>query len=462
MTLGAAPQPDADPPKFDVWRLLERSIAEQPPSSSASTSQQSGTAPNQPRTWPSRRTFRRLDVVGALFWLYVFIKVFVADVDRLILEAVAPSTVEWLNLRLLLYVALVVIFAIAFRGRWWMLLYVAAFPFVVVLWKIPAALVRYRSWPLFFGIMQTAYAFFGNLRYNVVTKGIAFIAIVLILVSDWAPLLLGAAAYLLWHLGAAYVRLIKRIFSSRSFASAQRDAIVRVVSSPVVETATQLKDEYKRADLEKYDSASAQQVMLAISLGIMVNRALYLWAYELDQYRRKFAPSLGFAVVSVVSLYLGTILTLTFVNEALLKVSPEQYAFGPDPTLVALLAYSAATLFFSVGGGIHPVGDGALAIQLLGGSANLFVLASFALHGFLSWRRDREDTATDDLVRDLKERARDQEARFMADYNVGVEEARRRLEEFGAGFTWMVAFVATKVPDEFIRASSNSGARREP
>ena len=442
---------------FDVWRLLELSLAEQPP---AATPTPGAQPPSESRKLPSQSTFRRLDWIGAVFWTYVVVKVFLADVDRLLLEVVAPWSVEWLNLRIVLYVALVVLFAIVFRGRWWMLLYIAAYPLVVLFWKIPAVLIRYRSWPLFFGVMQAGHGFFGSFRYNVVTKGIALIAMILIIVSNWAPLLLLAAAYLLWHLGAAYIRLLQRIFSAQSFASVQRDAIVRVVSSPAVETATLLKDEYKRTDLDKYDSASAQQVVLAISLGIIVNRALYLWAYELDRYQRRFAPSLGFAVVSLVSLYVGTIFTFAFVNEALLQVSPEQYAFASDPTLIAVMAYSAATLFFSAGGGIIPVGDLALIFQLLAGSANLFVLTSFAVHGFLSWRRERDDTATDELVSDLKQRARDHEIRFQAEYKVSVEEAQRRLEAIGASFASIVAFVAARVPDNFIRPEGASARER--
>lgn len=112
-------------------------------------------------------------MIGILVWTYIPIKIFVADVDRIFLSAVAPGALPLLDYRLVFYVAVAAAAALFLR-RWWLYAaYVVFFPFVVVFWKMGRFFVRHRSWAMLLGMLQAVSALFGDFRYNLVTKALA-------------------------------------------------------------------------------------------------------------------------------------------------------------------------------------------------------------------------------------------------------------------------------------------------
>jgi hypothetical protein len=113
------------------------------------------------RFW-NRRRWLILDLLGIALWLYFFLKLFVADVDRAVVAAVAPSAVAIVDFRLVIYLAVIALVALTFRRTWFYAFYVVFFPLVVILWKIPYFLVRHRSWAMFLGLLQASASIFGD------------------------------------------------------------------------------------------------------------------------------------------------------------------------------------------------------------------------------------------------------------------------------------------------------------
>jgi hypothetical protein len=437
---------------FDVWRRLEP-VAPPAPTAAGPLAATKSESERAAATRRRRKIFAALDAIGTLAWAYAITKLFIIDVDRLLLEAISPNLVGILNYRIFFYLGLAVAAGFFLRHRkvWWLaILYVLLFPVVVIAYKIPAYFVRRRSWPLVFAAVQATAGFFADFRYNLTTKSFALLACVLILTTDAAPLLVVSASYLAVLMIWSFWRLARRALSASSFIAVQRSIILRFLFSPFIQKATDLGDEYRRPEIEKYAEAEAQQVMLKISLGIAVNKALYFWAYQLDNYRRRFLPSVLFSGLSFAWLFLGVVLGLALVNFALLKVSPSEYEFTSPPSFIAVLVYSLATLSLGTGGGIEPIGDIAYAIQFLSGITGILVLAALVLNVIATVRRERDEAATSELVADLKNRAREHERRFVDDYAVSIDEAIRRLESIGTGFAYLLRFVAVSIPDDFL------------
>jgi ERCC4-type nuclease len=97
---------------------------------------------------------------------------------------------------------------------------------------------------------------------------------------------------------------------------------------------------------------------------------------------------------------------------------------------------------------MRPIGQWAYGVQLAGGIAGLLILASLAINILLSVVRERDDAATRDLIQDLKDRARQQERRFVDEYAVSVDEAFERLQRLGAGAAWLLAYLVQSIPPE--------------
>jgi len=390
-----------------------------------------------------------LDIAGTAFWLYVFARVFVGDVDRWMLSAISPELASLLDYRFLAYLVVLVLAAMQLR-RWWRVGYVFFFPLVILFWKTPYFFYRRKSWPLLLAAVQTIASISNDLRYRLATGSLALLAAILIQVSSVGPILFASALYLFTLLTWTFIRLFRRVVRAPSFTTIQGNWIRRVLDSGGVTPLILLKDEYKRPDIERYSDAEAQQLAMNISFGIIINRALYLWAYQLERYRAKYAPALIFNTISYAGLFVVTILGLGAADFGLFKALPDQYSVVEPVTQLTFLVYASSNLAFSQGAGVVPVGQAALALQLLSGVIGVLVLVSLGLNVLLSYIRERDDASMLNLVKELKTRARDQEELFQQEYHVDMDEARRKLEEIGAGIPSVVTYITRSIPADFL------------
>lgn len=67
----------------------------------------------------------------------------------------------------------------------------------------------------------------------------------------------------------------------------------------------------------------------------------------------------------------------------------------------------------------------------MGGITGLLILASLGITLLVTYVRERDDTATQALIGDLKSEAKKQEQRFESEYSVTVDEALDRMNRFG-------------------------------
>jgi hypothetical protein len=439
--------------EVDFWVRLEHGLALQPavaPSPPKPDSEEGGTSV---RDWwrGVKRKTRWLDAAGTLFWLYAVLKIFVIDVDAKVVNAINPDAARILDYRIFFWIALLIL-GVILLGKWLFVAvpYILFFPIVVLVWKIPGFFVKRRSFPLVMAAVQTGVSLFGSFRYNVVSKGIATFAVLFILVTSTRLLIIPSALYLLALLLWSYVRLFRKTFSLSTFVDAQQRAIGRVVKSGWLVTASELDEQQREASLQEFDYNTANQVAIKITTGIVINRTLYAWAYQLDRYRRQVSPALMFNGLAFFWLFLGTIFSLTLVNYGLGNIEPGQFSAEDGASLLSFTLYSFATLLLQEAGGIHAVGDVAKAVQLGAALLGLVVATGFLLNIVTTARRERDEGDLQALVATLKRRARDQEERFRAEYSVSVEEAYQRLADLQSGLVFLLRFLTTAIPDDFL------------
>jgi hypothetical protein len=432
-----------------VWTRLS-GVSLTPPNVTPATAQApAGSAPNVPTPAMFRRwRWRLLNGVAIVVWIYVLTKLFVMDVDRVLLTAVAPSALPILDYRIVFFL---VVIGIVFWRRWVLeALYVAALPLLVLFVWIPWHLVwffwRHRSWGVFLGMLQVAATLFRDIRYNVITKSFALAAAILIITTGPSPLLWICLAYIAWLMVWSFWRRIRGIFTAPSFIVLQERFITRMMNWGWLQRAQLLKEELKATGIERYDETQAQSVTAAISLGIGVNKALYLYAYQLGRYRRRYSPSVLFNLVTVVWVFVAALTGLTLLNVALLKLAPDQYMTGQSWGAISPIVYTLSTFWLAEAGGIHPVGQLAYLLQLAGALTGGLIIASLGLSVVMGYLRERDDTAFDQLVLDLKEQARQQEERFKAEYAVTVDEAYERLRELRANAVGILTFLIQSFP----------------
>src|SRR5438094_559390 len=97
----------------DIWATLERSVA--PKRNEGAPGIRPGASGSAST---SLRANRLLDAAGILLWLYFLLKLFVLDVDRVVLRAIDPRLESLVDYRFLVYLAIVAIIVGLGRRHW--------------------------------------------------------------------------------------------------------------------------------------------------------------------------------------------------------------------------------------------------------------------------------------------------------------------------------------------------------
>lgn len=435
----------------DIWSVLERSIAEaktQEGSASASPKEKSKDKANDSQR-KLRRTLRWLDVAGALFWIYVVLQLFAIDVTRTLLERIAPSFAWLANYRLLVVLVALPLVAL-FLWRWKALLgflYVLGFPFVVLFWKLPKFFLKRRSWMGVIVFVNALALGLRSFRYNLITKSLAVIAAFTILVSD-NNVMVGVSAAVIGVLFVwSVARTVRLTLKPGWFLRYQNKVIDRIVDSPIVPNLADV-DKVMKGEVQTLDSTQLATVTTGISISIIVNRALYFWAYQLQRYRQA-RLGIVFNLLTYAWLFIGSACAISLLNLALLKVDPAQFAFTTYPSNLAMFVYGVSTFALNDGGGVSPAGDMAYVLRLLAGLFGVIVLPIFAFDLLRTWTKERDDTALKETVAGLKTSARKQEDALRERVHVDVDEAIQRLQQLGQGFAGVFAYFAQSIPPDF-------------
>lgn len=451
-----SPRAEQEP---SVWSRLDRHGTMAVAGTATAPVSAQGTRATPIPAVPSRLTripWPVLDVLALLLWIYVVTKLLVADVDRALVQALVPTLVWLVDYRLIAYLLLLVATVLLWKRVWFVTLYVVLFPFVVLFAKVPWFFFRHRSWALFLGLLQAISALFRDIKYNLITKSLGLVAALAIVFFHSPYIIVPAAVYMAWLVVWSLFRRVRGVFLRPSFVEVQRRLIRRLMGSDALRKFWIVGAEYRSDDLVAYDDQQAQQVATTICAGIGINKALCLWAYQLERYRKDNRPSLMFGVLSYVWVVVATLGGLTLLNLALLKVDPGQY-IAQSPPLVAVVLYSLSTFFVSEAGGIHPAGQLAYSLQLFGAVAGGLIAVGLVANIALSVARDRNDNATQDLVNELKAEAARQEAEFVKQYSATIDEAYDRLQALGAATAGLVSFLVKAIPPNWASQATDEG-----
>jgi len=339
------------------------------------------------------------------------------------------------------------------------LAYILLFPATVLLWKIPYWIQRQRSWLAVVGAAHVVSNLVTGWRQRLAMGSTAMLAGLVILLFD-SPLLLYPSMIFLfcWFSWLTY-RLVHQSIFGPSFLAQQNKAIAKVMNREGFREWTAPPQELLVQTDELYSKEQITSFSGKLTLAIGINRGLYIWAYQLQRYRRTPA-SLLFAILDFVGLFVRGILTFAALNWALYKMDPSEYLVTSEPSFVRMTLYAMSRLMFSDGGGVAAEGDLASLLALLNGFVGFVVFAAVGLTLVMTVRPDRESASANRAVLELKRRAQEQERLMQAHYNVGVEEAIVRLRRLGQDVTFMIEWMTRSIPPDFFLGDSGEDQPR--
>jgi hypothetical protein len=441
------------PMDFDIWERIDLSIEKLGPPAPAAEPESAKEKPSPEEAALKKRrlkrTIRILDVIGLAFWTYAFFKLFVVDLDDAAVQRFAPWAVRFMGFRFLLWVLVLVVIAMIFKRKYILhIAYVLFFPLIVVVWKLPYLVYRRRSWTLALLILNVIVNGFRQARYQIISKGLALFATVTILATHAKVPLVIAALYLLGMQAIAIYRALKFLLFTEGFLETQTKIINRLSDSGRSNSAMALDEVFLNPEIEVYTKEQIEKFKTGLATRVWLNRGLLIYAYQLDNYRRR-AVGMALSLVSFALLFLSTIATITLVNIAIYRYDPAQFDYAEAPTLLRMALYSMSSLAMNAGAGIEAEGDAAVGVRLAAGFVGVILLIGIGLNVVLSWRRERDEAEITAAVTKLKASAAAVEAQMRDDYRVGVDEAVARLQRIGMDVTQLMTFLMGSIPPEF-------------
>ncbi|MEV5744232.1 hypothetical protein AB0L30_29600 [Microbispora rosea] len=404
----------------------------------------------------SKRRLRVAQVVASIAWLYLIIKLFIADVDYLLITRLFPESPWVLDLRIVVLAALFIATIHFFRKYAWWMLYIAFFPIIVIGWYIPLRLYKFWSWEVAIALTSILYSIGRSFTANLTARLTEICCIVLVSGVKPPYLMLPLAGLLLISLSRTYFRTFRRTFWPQGFLRAHASVARRILRSGQVMQWASVPDSARRSRAKTFNEEQRKEIAQHLSNALLAIKASDFYAYQLAKYRKSPAPFLlGILSYSVLSVY--SVAVLTVVNLAIYKYSAAQFNFQSPPSPLTFIHYSLSALALNGIDDLSPVGDYAVWLKVISGFLGPLILATLLLNGYLSYRANREDEATREAIDSIKRDAGKIIERVEAEYQVTPTEALRRLQELGLASTVsIVIWFAAQVPEDFQDSADSS------
>lgn len=433
-----------------IWDKIDPSVVRSPESSTRAakrTGSSSSTEAVKAKRKKCRQRRRRIaDIVGCLTWTYVILKLFILDLDRLLVEAYAPQLQRLLDYKFFIYLALIALVVASIRKGTIFVPYVLFWPLVVVLWKIPRLAYRLRSWNLLIAILNACYSFVHNFRWNAIIRTAEILALLGISISRSPWVVYMCLLIIFLGLLLHYYRSIKVAVQSSRFLARQQQLIERLFNNQEgLRNAVCIEDEWRGPEIEKLNKKQVREFANRVSLGITVWKSLEFYTVLLNKYRRSTAP-IVFGLSAFLWLFVQSVVAFTFLNYGLGNVHPGQYDGAEQASFIRYIYYSMNSLSLNTISQLSPTGDVATALSIFAGTCGSVLLLTLLGQIVFGLKQTRDDGAFQEFFAKIHKIRRDLESQLVIDYEVSPEEAWRRLEELGIGSVSLLTRLAAKIP----------------
>jgi hypothetical protein len=112
------------------------------------------------RVWNQWR-WRAVNLLATIVWLYIVCKVFIFDVDQYVFDRLWPQGGWLVTYRFFILLGIAAVLALIFK-RWWFFgwgTYFVLFPLLVVVWWVPRAIYKSRSWVALLAVLNVITTF---------------------------------------------------------------------------------------------------------------------------------------------------------------------------------------------------------------------------------------------------------------------------------------------------------------
>ncbi len=464
-TAGQALPTPPDAPRDAIWARVEALISsEQAESKSAEATQE---APKSRKRGAARRRSRRrrlvrvLDIVAVAFWSFSIIKLFIADIDRFIVSAIAPGASWLLDFRLVLVMLLVAALMLLLKARTLAaaIAYVSAYPLILLGWKLPKLIFKnpetFKRRGMWMAVaLANSVAVAVTRGKRIVLAVVIYVACaVVILFSDWAPGLYISIAVLLATVIWAFIARTIDMFRSSAFIRAQQGAIGWLLKQKFLADFLTPKTPNK-ISIKDWSIDDAKGYRDTAGNALLIHHLLSFWAFGIDKYRR--GPALTIINIGAV-LGLGVQLVAAFslANAGLYAAAPGHFETSGSPGALDWIYYTSAGIALGEIESIKAAGNVALLVKLLSAGFCGVGLMTIFVTFVVVYRTQRSDGVAQSAVEMLREKTEHIEELSLEQYKTDIPSLEEHLVRTAWGLQMITRWLYSRIPESWERDGSS-------
>lgn len=392
----------------------------------------------------NRIYFYLKNIFAVLFWVYSIIKVFIFDIDIYFIEKVNSKYTWLINYKFLLFLGIISALWIITRKSkivYWGL-YILFFPFILVFWIIPKTVYKIGSWNFGIGTINAFLSFFKSFKYNFITFSGFIISSVIILnfnnkIVLWTSLLLIIVILII-----IFVNRVILVFKPSFIYKIYSILLNKFLSSS--KSTWTINTEIKELERAEMTEGQLQTWTTNLQFAIIVNKSCYLLSSKLKGYQRS-GINLIFNALSVVLLFLITIICFALINMALYKINPDYFRLVTvKPDFFEFFYYSFNCLCFNSINEIISISNTTRLFSMIEQSFALLLGAVF-ITLFLSIKTERESKDIDDIISKIKEQGDNMESFIQTEYKLTIGDAITELERLKAGMIKIIFYLTKNI-----------------
>lgn len=369
-----------------------------------------------------------VEIISLLFWFYLITKLFIFDIDLWFLKVVAPSYSWIVNFKLIYFLGLasIIWLWIGTRDLLAWLIYIAFYPLILVLIRLPYYVIKQRSWILAFSIMNSIASFFKNLRYSLVISALFLASLAIILYSNINVLILGATILL--------TGIVLVIFIKHFIEALRPTAIFQLYSKFINEThdlakkSLTLDSELKSIPIDQLNEKQLERWNSNLQASVLFNRVCLFSAKKLREYQRsdwRIIPS----IFGLLRLIILTVIGFSGIYYALYLLSPDLYKFGSEPSFFNFIYFSFNNLIFNSTSEVVPIGVISQSVFMLQSFLTLIIVLILVTL-IISNRAQRSSLELDEAISSIEAEGRKMESFIQDEYKIpSIQMAIDRLKD---------------------------------
>lgn len=355
------------------------------------------------------------EIFAVILWLFILVKVVVFDIDIYLAEKYAPSLRWILNYRffgllLLISGTLLVIGKKSFRQ---FLIYVIAYPFIILFWQIPK--LFFRNWALAIAFAPAIYEVISSFRSRFILITLASLSALFIVLSSspyfLSPAMVFPGTYLI-------------VYLYRNLRRAYRSSIFEGLADLVKKLRGQLERGeqalWKKVEHDPISEKGTKDYEQQLSTFYLLNWVVELIAEKLHMVAKSRKPDL-YLMVSWLGTVFVTSLIYAFEYWALYKMNPLSFRAEYALTFWNFWGFSFGKLTPSSISSIGPVSSLAAILSYSELFCALIILVILVFSVLTAAREKYKDDIADFIV-EIKSLGSEMQNQFFLLYNIALTD----------------------------------------